>query len=188
MMHSSTELRDDPITLRDRARDAGRVRTYVLLALLAGLFVWSYQGSEINLGLLFSRDGGGALVGYVDRLFPPDISAKVVRDALVGAWETFAISLMGTLLAVVIALALVCFGSRNLVYAGLLYEMEVRGGLGQLVRRVAYMLTKSILNFLRTVPEMLWALIFVFIVGLGPFPGVLALGSPYRWSTGKTVC
>jgi len=33
-----------------------------------------------------------------------------------------------------------------------------------------------LLNFLRTVPEMLWALIFVFIVGLGPFAGVLALG------------
>jgi len=32
------------------------------------------------------------------------------------------------------------------------------------------------LNFLRTVPEMVWALIFVFLVGLGPFPGVLALG------------
>ncbi|MDP6559051.1 MAG: ABC transporter permease subunit, partial [Candidatus Binatia bacterium] len=31
-------------------------------------------------------------------------------------------------------------------------------------------------NFLRTVPEMTWALIFVFLVGLGPFPGVLALG------------
>jgi phosphonate transport system permease protein len=41
---------------------------------------------------------------------------------------------------------------------------------------VPYLLAKGLLNFLRTVPEMLWALIFVFIVGLGPFAGVLALG------------
>ena len=33
-----------------------------------------------------------------------------------------------------------------------------------------------LLTVLRTVPEIVWALIFVFAVGLGPFPGVLALG------------
>jgi phosphonate transport system permease protein len=33
-----------------------------------------------------------------------------------------------------------------------------------------------VLNGLRTIPEIVWALIFVFAVGLGPFPGVLALG------------
>jgi phosphonate transport system permease protein len=33
-----------------------------------------------------------------------------------------------------------------------------------------------VLNVLRTIPEIVWALIFVFLVGLGPFPGVLALG------------
>ncbi|MGH7262412.1 MAG: PhnE/PtxC family ABC transporter permease, partial [Candidatus Rokuibacteriota bacterium] len=32
-----------------------------------------------------------------------------------------------------------------------------------------------LLNILRTIPEIVWALIFVFAVGLGPFPGVLAL-------------
>ena len=45
-----------------------------------------------------------------------------------------------------------------------------------LLRRLPYLTAKAILNFLRTIPEMLWALIFVFLVGLGPFPGVLALG------------
>jgi len=170
-----TEERGDLIALRHKARNGGRTRTYVLLAFLAGLFVWSFQGSKIDLGLLFSREGGGAILEYVERLFPPDLSSKVVKDAVVGAWETFAISLMGTLLAVVIALTLVCFGSRTLVYSGLLYEMEGRGVHHQ-VRRIIYLLTKGVLNFLRTVPELLWALIFVFIVGLGPFPGVLALG------------
>jgi len=175
MTHLSTEQRSELIVLRQRARSGGRTRTYVLLAFLAGLFIWSYQGSQIDLGLLLSREGGGAILEYVERLFPPDLSSKVLKDAVVGAWETFAISLIGTLLAVVIALTLVFFGSRNLVYSGLLYDMEGRG-VGHWIRRLVYLLAKGILNFLRTVPEMLWALIFVFIVGLGPFPGVLALG------------
>lgn len=162
--------------LRNNAGRAVRRRTYLVLAVLAGVFVWSYQGSNIDLGLLFSREGGGAILEYVERLFPPDLSAKVLNEAFVGAWETFAISLMGTLLAVFIALTLVFFGSRNLVYAGLLYEMEARRGFRRGLGLSAFLLARGILNFLRTVPEMLWALIFVFIVGLGPFPGVLALG------------
>ena len=165
----------DPAALREKARETSRASALVLSGSLAALWLWSYRGSEVDMGLLFSAEGGGALFEYATRLFPPDLSRKTVADAAAGAWETFAISLMGTLLAAVIALSLVFFGSRNLAYAGLLYEMETRRGL-VLLRRVPYLAARAVLNFLRTVPEMLWALVFVFLVGLGPFPGVLALG------------
>ena len=165
----------DPAALREKARETSRASALVLSGSLAALWLWSYRGSEVDMGLLFSAEGGGALFEYAGRLFPPDLSRKTVADAAAGAWETFAISLMGTLLAAVIALSLVFFGSRNLAYAGLLYEMETRRGL-VLLRRVPYLAARAVLNFLRTVPEMLWALVFVFLVGLGPFPGVLALG------------
>ncbi len=173
--HQTAATMDEVRALRDGARSRSRASTYVMLGLLAALFVWSYQGSEINLGMLFSADGGGAIAEYVQRLFPPDLSRKVVADAVAGAWETLAISLVGTVLSAVIALSLAFFGARNLVYAGLLYEMEPRRSFDAL-RRVPYLAAKAILNFLRTIPEMLWALVFVFLVGLGPFPGVLALG------------
>lgn len=150
--------------------------SYFLFAGLAVLFVWSYQGSEIQLTQLFSREGIGQILAYIQKLFPPDLSANVIHEAVKGAVETFAISLMGTLLAVVIALSVVFFGSRNLIYSGLLYEMEPMQGWRQILRLIPYLCAKSLLNFLRTIPEMVWALIFVFLVGLGPFPGVLALG------------
>jgi len=54
--------------------------------------------------------------------------------------------------------------------------MEPKQGWRRRARMVPYLAAKSLLNILRTVPEMVWALIFVFLVGLGPFPGVLALG------------
>jgi phosphonate transport system permease protein len=79
-------------------------------------------------------------------------------------------------MAVIIALTTVFFASRNLIYSGLLYEMEPKGGWKRALRMAPYLSAKSLLNLLRTIPEMVWALIFVFLVGLGPFPGVLALG------------
>jgi len=159
-------------------RESGKasLRIYLLLGSLVFLFIWSYRGSEIHLSQLFSREGGGQVFTYLMRLFPPDLSGKVLSDALVGALETFAISFLSVLMAVAIAFSLIFFGSRNLVYSGPLYEMEARGGWRRGFRRIPYLLAKGILNFLRTVPEMVWALIFVFLVGLGPFPGVLALG------------
>ena len=102
--------------------------TYCLLSGLVLLFAWSYQGSEIHLTQLFSREGGGQIVAYIKKLFPPDLSPDVLKEAFRGAIETFAISFMGTLLAVVIALSVVFFASRNLIYSGLLYEMEPKEG------------------------------------------------------------
>ncbi|MBI4529777.1 MAG: phosphonate ABC transporter, permease protein PhnE [Deltaproteobacteria bacterium] len=140
------------------------------------LFVWSYRGSEIHLGQLFSREGGGQILAYIKKLFPPDFSPMVLQEALKGTVETFAISFMGTLLAVGIALSIVFFASRNLIYSGLLYEMEAKEQWRQTLRLLPYLSARGVLNLLRTVPEMVWALIFVFLVGLGPFAGVLALG------------
>lgn len=151
-------------------------RTYILLGSLIFLFVWSYQGSEIHLAQLFSREGGGQIFSYIKKLFPPDLSRTVLGEAFRGAVETFAISFMGTLLSVIIALCVVFFASRNLIYSGLLYEMEPKQGWKRALRLIPYLCAKSLLNLLRTIPEMVWALIFVFLVGLGPFPGVLALG------------
>jgi phosphonate transport system permease protein len=156
------------------------------LGLLFFIFlIWSYRGAEIDLGQLFSRDGFGQILIYIEKLAPPDFSANVLHEAMKGTIETFAISFMGTLLAVAIALSVVFFASRNLIFSGLLYEMESKAGWRRSARMVPYLAAKSLLNILRTVPEMVWALIFVFLVGLGPFAGVLALGAHTGGVLGK---
>ncbi len=158
---------------------------YAVVGILLALFVWSYRGSEIRLTELFSREGGAQILAYAKRLFPPDLSPNVIQEAVRGTFETFAISFMGTLMAAAIAFLVVFFASRNLIYSGLLYDMEPKRGWYRFLRLVPYLLSKGLLNFLRTVPEMLWALIFVFIVGLGPFAGVLALGAHTGGVLGK---
>lgn len=153
-----------------------RVKNLVVLGSILLFFLWSYRGAGIDLSQLFSADSAEQMLRYVKKLAPPDLSPAVLREAFKGTIETFAISFMGTLLAVAIALSIVFFASRNLIYSGLLYEMEPGQRWKRAARMIPYLAAKSLLNILRTVPEMVWALIFVFLVGLGPFPGVLALG------------
>jgi len=161
------------------------IKHRVISGFVIAFLIWSYQGAEIHLSQLFSRDSFDQIFIYVGKLFPPDFSPKVLQEAVKGTIETFAISFMGTLMAVVIALAIVFFASRNLIYSGLLYELEPKQGWKRAARMVPYLTAKSLLNVLRTIPEMVWALIFVFLVGLGPFPGVLALGAHTGGVLGK---
>jgi phosphonate transport system permease protein len=157
-------------------RGGAALANWLITAGVLALFVWSYYGSDIRLDELFSREGGGQILFYIRKLFPPDLSPATLQQALRGAVETFAISFLGTLLAFAIGLSIVFFASRNLMYSGLLYEMEPSEWWRRAFRMVPYLTAKSLLNILRTIPEIVWALIFVFIVGLGPFPGTLALG------------
>jgi phosphonate transport system permease protein len=139
------------------------------------LVAWSAVGTQADLTVFLRRDTVADVSGFVTRMLPPDLSRAFMHEVGSAVLETFAISIVGTLLAVVIAAALAFFATRTIVFEGVLYA---RGDLGWqwYPRFVLYASARAVLSLLRTVPEIAWALIFVFAVGLGPFPGVLALG------------
>ncbi|MBI3988267.1 MAG: phosphonate ABC transporter, permease protein PhnE [candidate division NC10 bacterium] len=166
------------MTRNDRTHDPTHLKRSRLPPSLwaIGLFVlllWSYRGVEGDLAGLFTGEAGGEIIVYFGRLFPPDLSAPLLAEAVSGAWETLAISLLGTAFAVLLAFPLALLASHTLTYAGPLFEMAGKGrkalGFGM------YASARALLNLLRTIPELVWALLFVFVAGLGPFPGVLAL-------------
>jgi phosphonate transport system permease protein len=162
-----------------RAAAAARATPWTVLWLGAGiaaLVVWSSRGTQVDLGTLASGEAWRQMWSYASRLFPPDLSASAVRDAGQGAVETFAISLLGSVLAVLIGVPLSLLGTRTLLFRGLLYEARPLPPIEKTARVAIFAGAKAVLNVLRTVPEIVWAMIFVFMVGLGPFPGVLALG------------
>ena len=154
----------------------GRRGTWLLVAAVALLVAWSYHGTRVDLGTLLSGEAAGQVAAYVVKLFPPDVSADALRRAAWGAVETFAISFVGSLLSVALAVPLSALASRTMLLRGVLYESRRLGPLARAGRLAAYATGKALLMVFRTVPEIVWALIFVFMVGLGPFPGVLALG------------
>ena len=91
-------------------------------ACFGALLVWSWRGTGVDLGSLFSGEALRQIAVYVGKLFPPDLSAVTLREAGTGAVETFAISLVGSLLSICIALPLSVLATRTFVYRGLLFE------------------------------------------------------------------
>ena len=155
----------------------GQIRTaWLTLAGFTILIAWSYRGTGVDLGSLLGGEALRQMAAYVVRLFPPDLSPATLREAAVGAVETFAISFLGSLLAICLALPLSLLTTRTLLYQGILYEGHTLSRASLMFRVGVCVAGKALLRVLRTIPELLWAVIFVFMVGLGPFPGALALG------------
>ncbi|KAA3651192.1 MAG: phosphonate ABC transporter, permease protein PhnE [Proteobacteria bacterium] len=123
----------------------------VLVAVLAG--VW-----RLDLVPAFAEgaDSLGELIGFLQRFAAPDLTPAFLAKVGQGAVETLAISLIGTLLAVVGGVALALPASGRM------------GWPGQAAARFC-------LNLLRSVPELVWATLTVLAAGLGPFAGTLAL-------------
>ena len=149
--------------------------TASIMLVVMALIVWSFRGASVDFGELLGGEGRQQMFGYVSSLYPPDLSWPTVRATLWGSIETLAMSLMGTLLAIVIALPLVVTSNRVMTTTGVLFSMPRSAG-RRAVSTVIFLVSRSILNVLRAIPELIWALIFILAVGLGPFAGVLALG------------
>lgn len=121
----------------------------VLLALLAG----SWRGADMRPGALFSDAGNMAT--YAASFFPPNFHDwRIYVDEML---VTLQIALWGTVLAVVCAVPLGLLSSTNIAPAWIY----------QPVRRV--------MDAARAINEMVFAMLFIVAVGLGPFAGVLAL-------------
>lgn len=129
--------------------------TLGLLALVVGSF-WSLN---LQWGQFLSVEAAKSMGRFLAEFFPPDLSPVFLHKVLVGAWETLAMSALGTILAAMLGLILALPASR--VHAADL-------GLARTPVRL-------LLNVLRSIPELVWAALLLISAGLGPFAGTLAL-------------
>jgi phosphonate transport system permease protein len=98
--------------------------------------------------------------------------------------RTLAIGVAGTALAVVLAIPLGILATPTLFRPG---ALAAGGGRRAWALFGAHLLSRGTLRVLRAVPELLWALLFVVAVGLGPTAGVLALGVAYAGVLGRVM-
>lgn len=132
----------------------GRTLKYVGLLLVGALFVQSVLAVEFS-PIAFAR-GMPDLANLVSRMFPPSLEFAPV--AARAALETVQMALVGTLASAVLSVPLAFLAARNIAPSRLLYYAS-----------------RSFIVFTRAIPDLIWALIFVSAVGLGPFPGTLAI-------------
>lgn len=138
---------------------------------LAAAAVGSARLLDLSPGALLSSEALAGLGEFARRLWPPDLSPGLLRGLLPAAGETLAMSVLGTALAAAAGIVLGALAAPRLSAVGAGREGALRAG----ARRGVAVLARAALALGRTLPELLWALLFTFAVGLGPFAGALAL-------------
>jgi phosphonate transport system permease protein len=147
---------------------SGRDRSMIMV--FGGTFLLLLLGMAY-LGFFDLRmlAGIGKLGDVIVLMLPPDPGSwALFRLYLWGLFETIAIALLGTLVAAVLAVPLALLAARNVTAA-----------------KIVNFLTRRSLDTIRSVDILIWALIWIGVVGLGPFAGVLAFATSDIGSFGK---
>ncbi|MDH4114534.1 MAG: ABC transporter permease [Burkholderiaceae bacterium] len=144
------------------------------IALAAVVIAWPLLvASEFRPWVLVGSDSGHAAMRFVASFFPPAASTEFLRMLARETWITVAIATSGLTLAFALALPLTLVATSTMSISALGHNRMPAAPFA--VRQAARW--TSVL--LRSIPELVFALLFVRVVGLGPTSGVLAIGLAY---------
>jgi phosphonate transport system permease protein len=159
-----------------RTLAARRNTTLVALAALIFFSLLAAFQAEVDLIKFFTNFGN--LTNYVGRLFWLDNNAFVLTDPAEWFWgwkkwgrlllETLMMAYLGTLAGAIFGFILCFVAAANLTPSA-----------------APRMIARRALEFCRTVPELVFALIFLVAFGLGPLPGVIAIAIHTAGALGK---
>lgn len=163
-----------PAPRRDPAWLARLFWSSAALVLLWPLLV----ATEFKPWLLWDDASVEATSRFLATFLPPAHSSEFLALVARESWRTVAIATAGISLALLLAVPLTLLSTRVLSQSALSGHM---GALPFVVRQAA----RWLMTVLRSIPELIWALIFVRVVGLGPTAGVLAIALTYGGMLGK---
>jgi len=167
----------DPKTLRQKTHPFQAVHIVIVL-LMAAVMVWSWYSTEMSVKALL--DGWKNMIHYIagdptieqSGFLPPSVQKVKVIKYLYSMLKTIHMAVLALVLSVLISFPLSFFASRNtleLIFPGRRWYWIA-------CRKSSYIFCRLLGNLARSINELVWALIFVSAVGLGPMPGILALG------------
>ena len=134
-------------------------RLKLIALLLLGLAVFIFGLYHIDFSLFRIFKGLNKLGEILVLMLPPDPGWHgPFRDYMVAMVETVAIAFLGTLIAALLAFPLGFLAARNTT-----------------VHRLVLLVARRSCDTLRSVDMLIWALIWINVVGLGPFAGVMAI-------------
>jgi len=138
--------------------DSVRIAFYVIIGALAFAYCWSLSG--INLKDLFNPGSNfGRLIGdFVTIDLSSEVLQPVIQQMIVTIFQAF----LATTLGALTALPFSFLAAKNLTGRSR-FSVWI------------YYVTRSVFNVLRSIEALLYVVIFIFWVGIGPFAGMLAL-------------
>ena len=136
-----------------------RCRACWFVAAALAVVVASFWSLDLQWARFLSFDALARMGRFVTELLSPNLQARFLAKLLPAAAETLAMSLLGTLLAAVFGLLLALPASKLHAEDPARWRAPAR----------------LLLNVLRSVPELMWAVLLLIAAGLGPFAGTLAL-------------
>ena len=148
--------------------------TCAALALLAPALV----AAEFKPWVMLTPENLKVTARFLADFFPPKLDGEFLAMVARETWRTVAIATAGMALALVLAIPLTLLSTAALSVSALGGRM---GALPFALRQAV----RVLLIVLRSVPELVWALVFVRVVGLGPTAGVLAIALTYAGMLGK---
>ena len=134
---------------------SARLATTVVLLLASGILVFGLVDLEFSPARLLA---GLHQLGWITMMMVPPDPGSSLPIYLQALGETLSIALLGTTLAAVLALPVSLLAARNIVRSNIL-RFPVR----------------RMFDSIRGVDTLIWALVWINVVGLGPFAGVLAI-------------
>lgn len=141
-----------------------RRKKLIIGILIVVVYYWAITGT--NLSLVGFIKGIPYMIDFVARMFPPDIT--YLGKFLLKTIETLQIAILGSTIGALCALPLSFLAARNVM-----------------PYKIVYQAVRSFFDTCRGINEVIWGLIFVSMVGLGPFPGVLALAVHVTGALGR---
>ncbi|MGN6125462.1 MAG: phosphonate ABC transporter, permease protein PhnE [Humibacter sp.] len=161
--HQKPELSAPERHRLERAFRLPRTRFLIGIPIGALILMWSFEGAGFDFVKL--GDGAVNMGEFLSRLFPPDFSR--IGTILALLFETFQMAVVGTVLGALLSLVVAFAASANIAPRWLYYP------------------ARWVMNIIRSVPDLVFALMFVSAVGLGPFAGILAMTLGSMGSIGK---
>ena len=143
----------------------------LLSLLLASAFVWSLASVDWR-GPIAHTGGGGTLLEFFLALFPPELSPEFLRIGLAATWQTATFAVTALTLAVMIGLPL-----------GVLASGRVMGSSEHI--RLLVLGVRLFLAIIRSIHELVWAVLFVTAFGFSSLSAILAIAIPYGGILGR---
>ena len=159
-------------------RDPAWSRRVFWAGAAAVLLVPALVATEFKPWMLFAPDNLKVTLRFLGDFLPPKVEPEFLSMVAREAWRTVAIATAGIVLALLLAIPLTIASTAALSVSSLSGRMHA---LPFAVRQAV----RWLLIVLRSVPELVWALVFVRVVGLGPTAGVLAIALTNSGMLGK---